>query len=124
MACGADEGAGALTPIFHITSRDAWSEAQATGAYTADSLATEGFIHCSTADQYTWVANQRFRGRRDLVLLHIDPTRLGSEVRYENLEGGATVFPHVYGAIPIGAVLSVTPLMPGTDGTFSDPARK
>ena len=52
----------------------------------------EGFIHCSTADQYTWVANQRFRGRLDLVLLHIDPARLRSEVRYENLEGGTTLF--------------------------------
>jgi uncharacterized protein (DUF952 family) len=64
------------------------------------------------------VANQRFPGRQDLVILHIDPTRLRSEVRYENLEGGTTLFPHVYSAIPIGAVLNVTPLRPAEDGTF------
>jgi uncharacterized protein (DUF952 family) len=81
-------------------------------------LATEGFIHCSTVDQYIWVANQRFRGRTDLVLLHIDPARLRSEVRYENLEGGETLFPHVYGPIPIGAVLNVVPLRPLEDGSF------
>ena len=110
--------------IFHITSRAAWESALGAGIYEADSLPTEGFIHCSTAEQYVWVANQRFRGRQDLVLLHIDPARLRSEVRYENLEGGATLFPHVYGVIPIGAVLNVTPFLPGTDGTFRDPANK
>ena len=67
---------------------------------------------------------QRFRGRQDLVLLHIDPARLRSEVRYENLQGGAALFPHVYGAIPIGAVLNVTALLPGPDGTFGGPAKK
>jgi uncharacterized protein (DUF952 family) len=50
--------------------------------------------------------------------LHIDDRRLRSEVRYENLEGGASLFPHVYGAIPIGAVLNVVPLLPGEDGAF------
>ena len=104
--------------IFHITSRAAWESALGAGLYDAESLATEGFIHCSTADQYIWVANQRFRGRTDLVLLHIDPARLRSEVRYENLEGRETLFPHVYGAIPIGAVLNVVALRPLEDGSF------
>lgn len=104
--------------IFHITSRTAWESALGAGIYAADSLAAEGFIHCSTADQYIRVANQRFRGRTDLVLLHIDPTRLHSEVRYENLEGGESLFPHVYGAIPIAAVLNVSPLRPLEDGSF------
>ena len=106
--------------IFHITSQAEWETALGAGLYEADSLTTEGFIHCSTADQYIWVANQRFRGRTDLVLLHIDPHRLTSEVRYENLEDGEEerLFPHVYGAIPIGAVLNVTPLRPGADGSF------
>jgi len=104
--------------IFHITSRAAWDVALGAGIYEADSLKAEGFIHCSTAEQYIWVANQRFRGRTDLVLLHIDEKRLRSEVRYENLQGGATLFPHVYGAIPIAAVLNVTPFLPGADGTF------
>ena len=104
--------------IFHITSRTAWDAALGAGIYEADSLKTEGFIHCSTAEQYIWVANQRFQGRTDLVLLHIDDRRLRSEVRYENLEGGAPLFPHVYGAIPITAVLNVTPFLPGADGTF------
>ena len=105
--------------ILHITSEGAWAEAVARGAYTADSLATEGFIHCSTPAQVVWVANTRFRGRTDLILLHIDPLTLDADVRYENLEGGRERFPHVYGAIPVSAVVEVTPFRPADDGTFS-----
>jgi uncharacterized protein (DUF952 family) len=104
--------------ILHITTGQAWLEAKSHGAYTADSLATEGFIHCSTPAQVIWVANLRFRGRTDLVLLHIDPVRLDARVVYENLEGGEHLFPHVYGAIPVSAVVDVTPFRPSTDGVF------
>ena len=55
------------------------------------------------------------------MLLHIDPARLGAEVRYENLEGGEQQFPHVYGAIPASAVVHVAPFLPGADGTFGGP---
>jgi uncharacterized protein (DUF952 family) len=104
--------------IFHITTASAWDEARACGAYTADSLATEGFIHCSEAHQLVWVANLRFRGRHDLVLLRIDEAQLGVEVRRENLEGGTWLFPHVYGPIAVTAVVAVTPFMPSSDGRF------
>jgi uncharacterized protein (DUF952 family) len=53
------------------------------------------------------------------VLLQIEPAKLRAEVRYENLEGGDTLFPHVYGAIPISAVLNVVPLRPQADGSFA-----
>lgn len=99
--------------IFHITTAQEWSRALAAGEYAADSLATEGFIHCSDGHQYRWVARTRFRGRTDLILLHIDPSRVYAEIRYENLEGGSELFPHVYGTIPADAVIDVTRLDPG-----------
>lgn len=104
--------------ILHITTPALWAEAQAAGAYTADSLATEGFIHCSTPEQVMWVAAQRFQGRTDMIVLHIDPAKIDSDIRYENLEGGTRLFPHVYGAIPCAAVTGVTPLYP-SPGTAS-----
>jgi len=104
--------------LFHISSEAAWRDAQEAGAYTADSLATEGFIHCSEQHQVVWVANQRFRGRQDLVLLRIDPGRLDARVVHENLEGGQQLFPHVYGPIPVDAVIEVVPFRPDADGKF------
>jgi uncharacterized protein (DUF952 family) len=104
--------------IFHITTVDAWRAATAAGVYTADSLASEGFIHCSQADQVEWVANTRFKGRTDLVLLRIDEVLVGARVARENLEGGAWLFPHIYGPLPVGAVMDVTPMIPDENGTF------
>jgi uncharacterized protein (DUF952 family) len=107
-----------MTRIFHLTPAATWADAQRAGAYTADSLATEGFIHCSTADQVVWVANSRFRGRQDFVLLHIDSDRLSAPVKYENLEGGTQLFPHVYGALNLDAVIDATPFQADEHGAF------
>ena len=106
--------------ILHITTGQAWAQAQRDGTYAADSLATEGFIHCSEAHQVIWVANMRFRHRQDLVLLQIDVSRLSAPVVYENLEGGQQLFPHVYGALNLDAVFRATPFPPNADGGFDD----
>lgn len=61
-----------------------WSAAQVRGEYRGDTLATEGFIHCSTADQVHLPANALVRGRTDIVLLEVDPARLACPVRWES----------------------------------------
>ena len=95
-----------MTPIFHITTQFGWAAARRAGGYAADTLATEGFIHCSTAEQWPRVVGEHFADRDDLVLLEIDPERAGAEVRWENLEGGEELFPHLYGPLDIAAVIS------------------
>ncbi len=75
--------------ILHITSRTAWLEARAKGEYAAPSLASEGFIHCSTAAQVLPVAGKFYRGQTGLVLLVIDPARLASDLRWEAPFDGA-----------------------------------
>ncbi len=62
--------------ILHVTSRTAWSDAQKSGEYAADSLAGQGFIHCSKVSQVLRVANFIYAGQHGLVLLVIDPARL------------------------------------------------
>jgi len=98
-----------------------WEAAGAGGKYEADTLASEGFIHCSTSGQVIPVANRFYRGRQGLILLAIEPARLGAEVRYENLEGGSDLFPHVYGPIERSAVIGRLRLDPLPDGTFTIP---
>lgn len=111
--------------ILHITSRKEWLAAQQTGEYRAPSLESEGFIHCSTERQVIAVANAFHRGRKDLVLLVVDETRLEPEVRWEAPAGSpaegispSDLFPHVYGAINVEAVASVLDLEPDSAGTF------
>jgi prephenate dehydrogenase/uncharacterized protein (DUF952 family) len=98
---GPRTSAAIMPRIFHITTHTAWSAALAAGGYAADSLQTEGFIHCSQAEQVTWVANTRFRGRRDLILLHIDEAAVGAVVRRETLEGGTTLYTQNYGPMRV-----------------------
>jgi len=104
--------------ILHATTDAEWASALRDDAYRPPSLAKEGFIHCSEPQQVVEVANRLFRGRHDLILLHIDVTKLTAGGRYENLEGGAELYPHIYGALNPGAVLKVTPFRPGAAGDF------
>jgi uncharacterized protein (DUF952 family) len=107
-----------LNVIYHITTRDDWDAAQATDAYIADSLESEGFIHCSTAGQVQATANRFFSGRQDLVLLNIDEKKVPAEIKYENLEGGMDLFPHIYGPLTLGAITRALDLAPNPDGLF------
>ena len=106
--------------IFHITTREAWDEAARAGEYRGDTLETEGFIHCSERHQVAGVANAIFAGRADLVLLTIEPAKVGSEVRYERAPDGAGPFPHIYGPLNTNAVARFSEYRQ-TDGRFPDP---
>jgi uncharacterized protein (DUF952 family) len=104
--------------IVHIAAQTDWMKAEGEGSYAPASLASEGFIHCSDPRQVVSVANRLFHGRTDLVLLHIETDRLLPAVRYENLEGGSELFPHIYGRVNLAAVVGVTPFQPSSSGTF------
>ena len=108
--------------ILHATSRAAWSAGQKNGQYAADSLAGQGFIHCSRTEQILRVADQFYAGQRDLVLLVIDPARLKPELRWEPGTDLATqLFPHIYGPINLEAVVRVIDFPPAADGKFHLP---
>ena len=108
-----------MSTIYHIAPRGEWEAADGQQSYTADSLATEGFIHCSEAHQVVGVANRLYRGRTDLLLLELDPERLTADVRYER--GGGDIYPHIYGVIDRAAVVRVIPFPPRPDGAFELP---
>jgi len=91
--------------IYHITSEAEAKQAQIIGEYAPQAFDAEGFIHCSYAHQVNGVLNRIFKGRTDLVIFEIDPARLPCKVVDENLEGGTELFPHVYGRLPMSAVV-------------------
>ncbi len=116
--------------ILHITSRAEWNEAQVRGEYTAPSLQTEGFIHCSTEKQVIHVANAFYRARNDLVLLKLDEAKLKPELKWEPPAGipapgisESDSFPHIFGPINLTAVASVLDFVPDpVSGTFTLPS--
>ena len=99
--------------LFHILERAAWECVRSEPAYRPASLAAEGFIHLSTARQWPGVVDRWFAGKRDLILLSIDPGRLRAEVRYERV--GGDEFPHLYGPLEIDAVVDALELPEDVD---------
>ncbi|MFH0520843.1 DUF952 domain-containing protein [Streptomyces sp. M41] len=104
------------TYILHLTERSLWEAAREHGAYAMSTrgrtLAQEGFIHCSTRAQLPSVAAflyGSYDGPDELVVLVVDPARLEAPVKYEAPEPGGEAFPHVYGPIPVDAVVAVEP---------------
>ncbi len=112
--------------IYHITTREAWDAAQKAGRYTAPSLASQGFIHCSTRDQVLPVAEKFYKGQTGLILLAIDSARLTSNVKWEPPFDGAPpsgvsaveLFPHIYGPINLDAIVRVLDLELASNGRF------
>ena len=102
--------------ILHICTENDWQAAQSLGEYRAESIATDGFIHCSRPDQIITVGNKYYPGQRNLVLLQIASSKLTHELCWEPVE--ADVFPHVYGPINLDSVVSVSKFQPDADGVF------
>ncbi|WP_406136690.1 DUF952 domain-containing protein [Streptomyces sp. NBC_01089] len=120
-----------MTELLHITERSLWEAARATGTYEMSTrgrtLQEEGFIHCSTRAQLLAVADFLYGsgggsgnggsgggggtesegGHGELVVLVIDSDLLSVPLRYEAPAPGADVFPHIYGPLPVDAVVTV-----------------
>lgn len=112
--------------IYHLALDDEWRPTGDSGtpyrrSTLGRSLDEEGFIHCSFGHQVQMIADLVYRGRSDVVLLAIDPQRLGSEVKVEGVEVGHHEFPHIYGSIPSEAVVWTRHLTAGTEGTLMLP---
>ncbi|MBX7552618.1 DUF952 domain-containing protein [Streptomyces sp. NPDC004232] len=105
-----------LPPILHITERSLWEAARERGSYEVSTrgrtLQEEGFIHFSTRAQLPRIAAflyGDYDGPDELVVLVVDPALVGVPVKYEAMEPDGEEFPHVYGPLPVGAVVEVEP---------------
>jgi len=92
--------------IYHIVLPEVWAAFDA-DLYRAPSLAIEGFIHCSFADQLDGVIERYYDGIDELVVLEIEPERLMSRMIKEPSTNNE-IYPHIYGPINRDAIVSVT----------------
>jgi uncharacterized protein (DUF952 family) len=107
-----------MAELLHITERDSWRRAEQEGEYRMSTrgvtLEQEGFIHCSLRHQLRAVAELVYADSDDLVVLVIDSEQVSADIRYEAPAPGAECYPHIYGALPVGAVTEVVRV--GRDG--------
>lgn len=112
-------------PIFHMCRTDEWEAAQKAGSHPGSSQdQADGFIHFSSGAQIVETAAKHRAGQDGLVLLAVDPDRLERQcpgaLKWEKSRGGA-LFPHLYAALPVAAVLRAAALPLGADGRHRFP---
>ena len=96
--------APAPSVAFKIIAAEEWAEIVASGAYGGSAVdLADGYIHLSTADQFTETAGKYYAGRDGLMSLSVDLAPLGETVVWEPARGGQ-MFPHIYGPLPVAAV--------------------
>jgi len=100
--------------VYKIVDAELWRAAQDAGIFTGAPVDTQdGFIHFSTASQVQETAARHFRGVDNLLLVAVAGEGLG--LKWERSRGG-DLFPHLYGDLPLTAVLWVARLPLGPDG--------
>ncbi|GAB6968477.1 DUF952 domain-containing protein [Komagataeibacter kakiaceti JCM 25156] len=92
------------------------------GSFTGSPVdVADGFIHLSDAMQVTGTLDRHFSGQTGLVLVAVDLGLLDpAAVRWEPSRGGQ-LFPHLYAALPIGAVVASGPINRNADGSVQLP---
>ena len=105
-----------MTLVYKILSTEEWRIAEAAGAFAGSTVdRADGYIHFSTAEQAPETAAKWFHGRSDLTLVAVDADALAPHLVWEPSRGGA-LFPHLYGPLPLGAVVWSRPLPLWPDG--------
>jgi uncharacterized protein (DUF952 family) len=107
--------------IYHLARKPDFDHARASGRYAgAREDAADGFMHFSTAAQVKESAARHRAGEPDLILVAVDPERLGVALRWESARNGA-LFPHLYGALDLALIAWAHPLALGGDGRHQFP---
>ncbi|MFM9852495.1 MAG: DUF952 domain-containing protein [Sphingomonadaceae bacterium] len=94
---------------FKIFTADQWAQFQADGVFAGAPVdLDDGYIHMSTADQLGETLAKHFAGQTGLVVAEIDLGHFDAALKWEVSRGGA-LFPHLYGQLPMTAVIGVMP---------------
>jgi uncharacterized protein (DUF952 family) len=92
--------------IYHIVLPEVWEKFKDENEYEAESLRSENFIHCSYRNQLEDVLERYYKDAKKVLILHINPHYLTSEMIAEPSTGGE-IYPHIYGKINRAAIVDV-----------------
>ena len=106
----------AVQLVFKIVPSLLWLEAETRGVFGGAPIdLADGFIHFSTAAQVEETAAKHFAGGRDLLLVAVDPDRLGAALRWE-ISRDVSLFPHLYAPLAFADVAWAKPLPLAPEG--------
>lgn len=92
--------------IYHIVLPEVWERFKEEYEYEAESLASEGFIHCSYRNQLDDVLQRYYSNAEKVLILAINPHLLTSELVAEP-STNREIYPHIYGKINKSAIVDI-----------------
>lgn len=92
--------------IYHIVTPEVWGKFADETEYEAESLQSEGFVHCSYRSQLEEVLGRYYSGEKKVLILHINPHRLTAPLVAE-ASTNREIYPHIYGKINKSAIVEV-----------------
>jgi uncharacterized protein (DUF952 family) len=99
-----------VATAFKIFTADQWAQFVSDGVFHGAPVdLADGYIHLSAADQLQGTLDKHFAGQAGLVIADVDLSALGDGVKWEVSRGDA-LFPHLYGVLPMAAILSHRPV--------------
>jgi uncharacterized protein (DUF952 family) len=94
--------------LFKIMTKDAWATFQNTGVFKGTPLdIADGYLHCSTIHQYLKVRKKFFANESDVMLLHLDVSKISAPIKWETSSRSGERYPHIYGELNLDAVIKV-----------------
>jgi uncharacterized protein (DUF952 family) len=101
-----------LATAFKILTAEQWAQFQTEGIFLGAPVdLADGYIHLSAANQLQGTIDKHFSRQSGLVIAEVDLAVLGDSVKWEVSRGGA-LFPHIYGPLPMAAIIGATPFTP------------
>ena len=109
-----------IDQTFHLVAAEYFRDCDREAAYVPPDFERDGFIHCTDgAANVAEVANRYYRDDlRMYIALIIDKRRVAASIVYEDDE---RIYPHIYGSLNRDAIVSVAPMVRGSDGAFLPP---
>lgn len=105
---------------FKVLSREQMAELEG-GVFAGSAVdRTDGFIHLSTAAQLDVTVDKHFAGQVNLHVAAVDLAVLGTAVKWEPSRGG-DLFAHIYGPLPLSAVIAYSPMERDGEGKVKLP---
>ena len=95
--------------IFKIVPRTEWENVGAEYLGSAHDQA-DGFLHFSTQPQLAETLRRYYAGQTDLMLVAVESDTLGAALKWEHSPSRGEDFPHLFGALPLSAVLWAKPV--------------
>jgi uncharacterized protein (DUF952 family) len=97
--------------IYKIALATDWTAAETAGVFEGSSHdKADGFMHFSTESQLAETLALYYAGVDGLMLVAVDDARLGPALKWEHAPSRGEDFPHLYGPLPLSAVLWARPI--------------